>query len=487
MKTLLGIAPVRLGIVGLLLCTVTCAVNPVTQKQELMLISEQDELQLGRQTDAQIVQEYGLYEDPELTAYLNTFCQRLGKISHRPQLNYQFKILDASVVNAFAVPGGYVYFSRGILASLNNEAELAGVMGHEIGHIAARHSAQQYSKAQFAQMTVGLGAVVAQAAGLPGLAGLAQMGVGMLFMRFSRDNERQADSLGVEYASKLEYDATQLAHFFETLERMNPGSDRSGLPGWFSTHPSPEDRLQAVTSQSRRWQERLGKKEMKVNRDAYLSRIDGLIYGDDPRQGYVAEGIFFHPGLRFQFPVPPKWKLMNTPSQVQMVSEGQDGAILFSLASGMSSREASQTFVKKTRAQVVSSDSIRVSDLPSQRLLSNIQTDKGTLRVTSYFIEKGKNLYVFHGLTSAAQSQKYQGIFDQTMTKFRELTDPKRMNVQPDRVHVRPTKEADTLEAALRSLGVPNDQLEATALLNGRFLKDSIPADTLVKVVGKGR
>src|SRR4030042_4594693 len=154
-----------------------------------MLLSEAGEIKLGQETDLQVVSEYGLYEDPELTADLNGICQRLGKLSHRPNLAYHFKILDASVVNAFAVPGGYVSFTRGILATLNNEAELAGVMAHEVGHITARHSAQQYSKAQFAQMTLGVGTVVADAVGLSALSGLAQLGAGILFLRFSRDRE----------------------------------------------------------------------------------------------------------------------------------------------------------------------------------------------------------------------------------------------------------------------------------------------------------
>src|SRR5512137_1837889 len=169
-KEYIKILVLSFSVVGLIFWIISCAVNPVTGKQELMLLSESEEIDLGRQTDAEIVQEYGVFEDPKLTAYLNDFCQRLGKVSHRPQLSYRFKVVDASVVNAFAVPGGYVYFSRGILATLNNEAELAGVLGHEIGHIAARHSAQQYSRAQAAQLGLGIGSILsptfAQFAGL---------------------------------------------------------------------------------------------------------------------------------------------------------------------------------------------------------------------------------------------------------------------------------------------------------------------------------
>jgi predicted Zn-dependent protease len=486
-KSYYRVVLVGIGLLGLLFWAVSCAVNPVTGSRELMLLSEADEVNMGRETDAEVVQEYGIFKDPELTTYLDGMCQRLGKVSHRPNLNYQLKILDAAVVNAFAVPGGYVYFTRGILAHLNNEAELAGVMGHEIGHITARHSAQQYSKAQLAQVTLGVGSAVASAAGLGALSGLAQMGVGMLFLRFSRDNERQADSLGVEYASKLHYDAAQLASFFHTLEQMNPGADRSGLPSWFSTHPNPEDRVNAVKTQAQQWQQKMALAKPVVNGDTYLRKIDGLTFGDDPRQGYVKDGIFYHPDLRFQFPVPDRWVLQNTPSQVQMVNEGQDAAILFGIEAGTSSGEVARKFVTQTKAQVISSGSLAVNGLPSQRVLSNVQTQKGAIRVMSYFIEKEKKVFVFHGLTSPQKFQGVQALFERTMGQFKGLSDPGRINVKPDRLRIRTIQTADTLENSLRSFGVPNDQMAQLALLNGRQLSDRVMANTLIKVVEKGR
>jgi len=470
-------------LIGLVFSIPSCAVNPVSGKQELMLLSEADEVKLGRETDVQVVQEYSLYEDPKLIPYLNDICQRLGKISHRPNLTYHFKILDSSVVNAFAVPGGYVYFTRGILATVNSEAELAGLMGHEIGHITARHSAKQYSRAQLAQLGLGVGTIFVDSTII---SGLAQLGAGMLFLRFSRDNERQADDLGVEYSSKAGYDATQMADFFETLERMNPGSDRSGLPGWFSTHPSPENRVQAVRARAKEWQQKLGLRDWKINHDPYLKEIDGLMFGDDPRQGYMEENVFYHPNLRFQFPVPTKWKLNNKPSQVQMISEGQDAVILLSVTSGSSSREAARTFVSKTNAIVIRSDAIQVNGLPTQRVISEIGTQKESYRLMSYFIEKGRNVFVFHGLTLISRFQNYEPLFENTMRQFKELSDPRRINVKPDRIRARSTKTTNTLENVLRSFGVQNEKLKEMALLNGGDLNQVIPMKTLIKVVEKG-
>ena len=249
-------AAVYFLLLGLLYFTAACAVNPVTGEHQLMLLSEDDEIRLGRKSDSQVVNQYGLYKDPQLTAYLDGLGKKLARLSHRPGLPYEFKILDTPVVNAFAVPGGYIYFTRGILAILNSEAELAGVMGHELGHITARHSAQHYSRAQLAQLTLGGAMMLSET--LSVLAPLAQMGVGLLFLSYSRDNEREADDLGVAYSSQAGYDATHMALFFGTLERMQPVSDKSGLPEWFSTHPNPEDRIGAVQREAKKWRKELG-------------------------------------------------------------------------------------------------------------------------------------------------------------------------------------------------------------------------------------
>ena len=462
----------------------SCAVNPVTGKQELMLLSESEEIKLGGQTDAQVVSEYGIYKDEKLTAHLAEICRRVGKTSHRPNLSYHFKILDASVVNAFAVPGGYVYFTRGILASLNSEAELAGVMGHEVGHITARHSAQQYSRAQLAQIGL-MGLALGLPEELSSLAGVAQFGVGMLFLRFSRDNERQADDLGVEYSAKVGYDPSQMANFFLTLERMNPSSDRTGLPEWFSTHPNPENRVAAVRARAKEWQAKLGLKDTVVNQEAYLRQIDGLVFGDDPRQGYVEGGIFYHPELRLQFPVPKNWNLNNTQSNVQIISEGKDAVILFTLAKGTSPGEAAKAFATQNKAQVIKSEPLQVNGLPAERLVSNVQAKTGMTRVMSCFIQRGKEIFVFHGLASQSLFQKYEAVFHQTMQQFKELSDPRKMDVKPERVRIRTTRSADTLENSLRSFGIPEKRLKEMTLLNGRSLNDVVPAQTLIKVVEK--
>ncbi len=471
------------AVIGLVVGAMSCAVNPVTQRSEIMLLSQDDEVALGRQTNPQVLQTYGQYQDAALAAYVADLGKKLGALSDRPNLDYSFQVLDSPVVNAFAVPGGYVYLTRGILAYLNDEAELAGVAAHEIGHIAARHSAQQYSRAQMVQIGLGLGSVLSKT--FQKYAGLAEFGVGMLFLSFSRGNERQADDLGVLYSSKAGYDARNMANLFVTLERLNPGEDRSGLPGWFSTHPNPPDRIAAIQKAAQVWRANNPQAAFATHRDAYLKHVDGIVFGEDPRQGYVDGTTFYHPGLRFQFPVPEGWKVNNTASQVQIVNQKQDAAILFSRASGQSPSAAAEAFVKQSQAAVLSTESAQVSGMPAHRLMADVTTEQGVVRALSYFIQKDNAVFVFLGYAAQAQFDGYLSTFSQTMGRFRNLTDPKRINVQPERLAVKTTSSPGPLRQALQGFGVPQDKWEALAVLNGMKLDDLVSARTLLKVVVK--
>lgn len=459
----------------------SCAINPVTGQRELMLLDDQEEIELGRQANVQIVQEYGIYDDPELSTYVNDFCQRLAKISHRPNLSYECKVMDSPVVNAFALPGGYIYFTRGILAYLNNEAELISVMGHELGHVTARHSAQQYSRAQLAQVGLGVGMVF-----MPDIAGeVAQLGVQMLFLKFGRDDERQSDDLGVEYASKLGYDAKQMANFFNTLDRMRPSSDGSPLPDWFSTHPNPAERNQTVSLRAKEWQDKLNLKNAKINRDEYLRRIDGLVFGENPRQGFVENNIFYHPDLRFQFPLPQGWVLQNAPAFIRMVSPNKDALIIFTISPEGPPEQAALQFVQKNEARVIESSPTKVNGLPAHRLISEVRSSQGVLTIKSYFIEKKGKVYMFHGITSPVRFDQYSPTFGNTMEQFRELTNPKMLEVKPLRIRILSSARSGTVRGALLAQGVTENDLEKMALLNGKTLDDPIAAGTLIKIIRK--
>jgi len=470
-------------LMGMILLIYACATNPVTGKKEFMLVSEADEIQMGAAYDPQITASYGLYDNPEVAEYIESIGQQMVKLSHRPELQFHFRLLDTPVINAFAVPGGYVYITRGILAYLNNEAELAGVIGHEIGHITARHSAKQISTQQVAQIGLGAGMILSE--DFRKFAGLAQAGVGMLFLRFSRDNERQSDDLGVEYSTKAGYDSREMANFFATLDKMSPDEQQGGLPGWFSTHPNPADRVPAVIEKSGEWQAKVGPQNLKINRDPYLRKIDGIVYGEDPRQGYVENNMFYHPDLKFQFPVPAGWETINTPTQVQMSSQEQNAIIIFQLAKGNTPAEAANQFLSENQARVISNESKNVNGLSAQKVISAIGTEQGELQVMSYFIQKAANIFVFHGVTDVAGFAKNQPVFETTMGSFKNLSDPKKLNVKPARIETKTVPSATTLREALSSFGVAEDKLSDLALMNGMELSNSLPANSLIKIIKK--
>ena len=477
-KTVVGVI-----VVALIVWAVSCALNPVTGKRELMLMSSADELAMGQQTDPQILQTYGKYEDADLARYVAALGKRLGALSHQPNLAYNIQVLDSPVVNAFAVPGGYVYLTRGILAYLNDEAELAGVVAHEIGHIAARHSAQQYSKAQFAQLGLGLGSVLSKT--FRKYAGVAQAGVELLFLSFSRSDEREADALGVEYSAKAGYDSNHMANLFVSLERLNPGEGQGGLPGWFSTHPNPENRIAAIKEDTLAWREKIQQTQFAVNRDQYLKQIDGIVFGEDPRQGYVEGNVFYHPELRFQFPVPAGWKVNNTASQVQMINQDQNAIILFSMAPEKSPSAAADAFINESKAVVAKSERTKVNGMTAHRIIADVTTEQGVIRVMSYFIQKGQTVYAFLGYTEQSRFNGYSSVFDQTMRRFNNLTDSSKINVKADRLDVKRTTTQGSLRQAFQRFGEPENQGEALAIINGMKLDDAVPRNTFLKVVVK--
>ena len=474
---------VKAIVVALMVWTFACAINPVTGKRELMLLSSADEVAMGQQTDPQVIRTFGLYEDAELARYVAALGKKLGALSHQPNLAYSIKVLDSPVVNAFAVPGGYVYLTRGILAYLNDEAELAGVVAHEIGHIAARHSAQQYSRAQVAQLGLGLGSMVSKT--FRKYAGVAELGVGMLFLSFSRDDERQADALGVEYSSKAGYDSNHMANLFVSLERLNPGESQGGLPGWFSTHPNPPDRIAAIKRDTQEWRAKIQRTQFAVNRDQYLGQVDGIVFGEDPRQGYVEGNIFYHPELRFQFPVPAGWKVNNTASQVQMINQQQNAVILFSMAPEKSPSAAATAFINESKAVVVKSERTQVNGLQAHRAISDVTTEQGVIRVMSYFIQKGQTVYAFLGYTEQSRFSGYSSVFEQTMGRFKTLTDSNKINVRADRLALKRTTTQGSLRQALQKFGGPEDKWEALAIINGMKLGDAVPGNTIIKFVVK--
>lgn len=464
----------------------SCATNPVTGKKQVVLMSEAQEIAMGKEADPQIIAQYGLYENKALQDFITEKGKQMAAISHRPQLDYQFRIVDSDILNAFAVPGGYVYFTRGIMAHFNNEAEFAGVLGHEIGHIAARHSVEQQRNSILGQIGILAGVVIAP--DLAQFAESASQGLGILLLKFGRDAERESDRLGVEYSSKIGYDANEMADFFQTLERKSTESGQGELPGFLSTHPNPGDRFVTVGKLATEWKQKLNLKDAKINRNSYLQRIEGLVYGEDPKQGFVENSVFYHPVLKFQFSIPSTWNYQNSPQQVQLAPKDGKALILLSLAKGNSLQDAANAFLQQNNLQLLDSKDLSVNGLPALAMMADVRPQQGQqqlLRTASYFINYGSSIYMLVGVSSTTDFNTYLSSFTSTQQSFRELTETAKLNKKPERVRIKTVRTGTTLQQALRDNNIETKRFEEMAILNGMKLTDKVEAGTMIKVLGQ--
>lgn len=483
-------------LLAIMMLVSSCAVNPVTGKKELMLMSEEGERNLGLQSDPGIIATYGLYQDDKIQQFINEKGKQMGAISHRPDLDYQFRVLDSPVVNAFAVPGGFIYFTRGIMAHFNNEAEFAGVLGHEIGHVTARHSASQQSQLMVAQL--GLIAGMALSEDFRQYAGVASQGVQLLFLKFGRDDESQSDELGVQYSTQIGYDAHEMADFFNTLKRMR-GDGGQQLPTFLSTHPDPADRYNKVHQMATQVQSdpSVNKSNLKVNRNEYLRMIDGLVYGEDPRQGYVENNMFYHPVLKFEYPVPAGWKIQNTPQQVQMAPQDGKALLQLTLAQGNSLQDAANQFISKNQLQLISSNQMTINGFPAIQMTAQQanqqaaqqqqanQQNSQVILIQSTIIQFGEYYFQFNGMALQVDFPRYQGFFTSTVRNFRRLTDQSKMNVQPERIRIIAVNQEGTLQQALSQNGMQSNRFNELALLNGMELNDRVYKGMLIKTLTK--
>jgi predicted Zn-dependent protease len=471
----------RLLLLCILILFNSCSKNPVTGKRQLMLMSSSQELAMGKQSDPDIINYFGMYEDPKLQSFINEKGEQMGAISHRKGIDWQFKIVDSPVVNAFAVPGGYVYFTRGIMAHFNNEAEFAGVLGHEIGHVAARHSAQQYSRGMLAQLGLAAGMILAPE--YAQFADIAQSGVQLLFLKFGRDDESQSDKLGVEYSTKIGYDANEMADFFQTLDRVGKLSGAGEVPEFLSTHPDPANRYTRVKKLAAESKKKAPTTDLKINQDKYLKMIDGLIYGEDPKQGFVENSVFYHPVLKFQFPIPSQWKLQNTPQQVQMADPNGAAMMVFELAQGNSLDAAGQALIQKYQLTPVESKQDNVNGFPAIAVIADQKGQQQSLRALIYLIQYGGNIYALLGISALNNFNNFFPTFQGVMTKFNTLTDQTKLNRQPERIRIKPANTTASLSAVLKHYNTKDSKLEELAILNGRQLNDQIQKGTLIKVL----
>lgn len=454
-----------------------CSVNPATGERQFMLVSQQQEIQMGREADPQIIATMGLYPDSSLQRYVQSLGDRLAAVSEKPELPWTFRLVDDHVVNAFALPGGFNYVTRGIMVHLNSEAQLAAVIGHEIGHVTARHSAEQMSRAQLAQ--VGLVAGVILAPELSDFAGAASAGLGLLFLKFGRDDERQADDLGLAYMVDAGFDPRPAPDVFRMLDRASAAQGGGSTPEWLSTHPNPANRAERLEEAIARLN--LSYANRQVGMAEYLARVDNIIYGPNPREGFFRDNLFLHPELAFQFAFPSGWRTLNQRQSVVGVNGDQTAIVQVRLAEGASSDAAASAFFGQQG----------ISGRPSRTSVNGLSatggdftatTEQGQLAGSVLFVQYAGNVYQLLGYASAQHWSGVSNAIRASLTSFARLTDRSALDVQPQRVDVVTVDRAMTLaEFHRRYPSVIS--IDEVALLNQLDPSSRIAAGTPVKRV----
>lgn len=460
-----------------------CATNPATGRRQLILMSEQEEIQIGRQSDAEIRAQMGVYQDPALQEYVKGVGARLVTAAHRPNLPWTFTVVDEPAVNAFALPGGFIYLTRGILPFLRDEAELAGVLGHEIGHVDARHSAEAYSK----QLGAGLGLAVAGilAPSTQPLQGLAGTGLGILFLKYGRDAELESDRLGVTYASSSGWDPRGVPALLSTLGRLDEAAgSRRGVPNWALTHPPAADRVARV-------QEAVAAAPTagtQTNAAAFERRLDGLVFGDSREKGIVRGSEFLHPILRLAVRFPAGWEVMNGDTQVvARENESSNAAMLLqAVQSTAPLQQLAPSQMLQAGWREASGDLTSINGLDAY-----VGTYEGTLENTpvsirAAHVRSGQQTYVIAGLAPRGEFGSVANVFASAIGTFRALSSAEAERIQPNRVDFHVVRQGDTWQSIASGPGGGTITPATLAIMNGREPSSTPAAGSRVRIVVGG-
>ena len=477
--TLLALAAVALAATG-------CAVNPVTGKNELTLVTPAQEAALGREGYIVATAEYGVYDDAAVAAYVDSVGRKVARASELPDLPWRFTVLDDAVVNAFAMPGGYIYVTRGLLAHMQSEAQLAGVLGHEIGHVTARHSAKQITQQELAGLGMGIASAVSPT--FKRYSSTAEQALGLLMLKYSRDDESQADELGVRYAALSGYDPREIPATYHTLQRISAASGQS-MPGFLSTHPDPGQREEKTTALAAKAAE--GRANMIVRQRGYLEHVRSLVYGENPRYGWFEGAHFYHPVLGLEMTFPSGWQASHSHSALTASAPNQSGMLQMTLARDAAGKSPGDYLVGLT------TDGKIVGSRGGPETLGSWPAWVGTLTVADGQGQQSTLAAAFVRVTpdvllqllgrgkSAGDAGERQ-VFD-TIRSMTTLTDPARGMVQPARIRVQPLTTAGVFRGVYASLGGNLIPVEEAAIMNGVELDENVMKGQWLKLVDKVR
>ncbi len=461
----------------------SCATNPVTGKREFNLMSESQEVAIGQEMDPQVRRELGEYRDAELQRYVSDVASQLARRSERPNLPWTFAVVDSPVVNAFALPGGYVYVTRGLLAHLNDEAELAGVLGHEIGHVTARHAAQQYSKATGAQLGLTLGSIFFPEARPATEA--AGVGLSLLFLKYGRDDELESDRLGATYAATNGWAPEGVRDLLSTLGRLGEERGKRGVPGYLLTHPEPEVRVGQIGDTIAKL-EAAYPDAQRVDRDGYLRRIDGMLFGDDPREGVVRGSELLHPVLRFALRFPEGWQIDNGKERVVAKAPDADVYMLLDLvqAQGSNLEDVAMRDMSRAGLRPMQGGVTTINGLPAfVGTYTGRMQQLGDVAARVAHIALDRNVFRVAGIAPAGLYERADDDFTRALRSFRELSPGEASDIRPNAIALYTVRSGETWQSIAKGPSGGNLDPQRLAILNGLSANEQPRVGDRIKIV----
>lgn len=464
-----------------------CAQNPATGGTVFTGgLSQAEEVSMGRENHPKIIKEFnGAYDHRDLGAYVNGIGQRLASLSERSDLKFTFTVLNSDIVNAFATPGGYVYVSRGLIALADDEAQLAGVLAHEIGHITALHHAQRYGSSLLAN----IGVLAAGVLGGQTAAQAGQFGAVTLLQSYSREHEYESDQLGIRYLARAGYDPGAMAGFLAklradsrlTMKRRGESPDKVDQFNYLATHPAPAARVERATALARQ----ASVADPRTGDEDYLGRIDGMLYGDDPDQGFLIGREFFHPKLRFTFTIPQGFSLFN--SEEAVYAFAPDGSrIIFDRAGKKfsGSMESYLRTVWAAGAALENLETIKVNGMEAATATTTARSDAGThdARLIAYRFDTD-SIYRFVFLTQGKQTAALSTALRRTTYSLRRLSAAEVAKLKPLTIDIVTVRRGDTVSSLASRMAFDDFKVERFQVLNGLDPGEELRVGQKVKIV----
>ncbi len=481
--------------IGTLPLLQACTTNPATGEQSFTaFMSEEDEKRIGAEEHPKMLDAFGgTYDDATLQRYVNRIGEDLASYSEFPDLDFQFFVLNDDTVNAFALPGGYIYISRGLIALAEDEAEVAGVIGHEIGHVTARHSAQRYSAAMATNIGLSAVGILGQVLGAPaGVGNAVSFGAQAALQSYSRGQELEADRLGARYMVRAGYDPSALTDFFAKLDAQGKlEAKKAGRTGdgfnIMSTHPRTTDRIQQAAELAARNRPQ----NPKRNRDPFLAQVDGVLFGKDPREGFMRDDTFIHPVLGFKFDFPPGFKVDNGRTQVTGTDE-KGTTVIFDMerpnvATGMPDlrRYLTQHWGPKIGLKALENvETITINGLSAATGSARADTNRGVRDIRLIAIRAARErLYRFVFLTDPRVTVDMSTPLRRTTYSFELITPEDANDLKPPRVNVKRVGPGETIESLAQSMQYNDFGEDWFKALNLNVISDGLAEGERVKVI----